>query len=65
MAWPEDGRLLVRSLARGAGRVEDVRLLGHPGRLEWTQTPEGLTVTLPAAEAVRLCVWAAHRGPRS
>ncbi len=48
MAWPDDGKLLVRSLAQGAGRVQDVRLLGHPGRLAWTQTTEGLALTLPA-----------------
>ena len=48
MAWPEDGKLTIRSLARGAGRVEDVRLLGHPGQLAWTQTADGLVATLPA-----------------
>jgi len=48
MAWPDDRRLLVRSLAQGAGRVQDVRLLGFPGKLAWTQTAEGLALTLPA-----------------
>ena len=48
LAWPDDGRLLVRSLANGGGRVEDVRLLGHPGKLTWSQTSQGLAVNLPA-----------------
>ena len=48
MAWPEDGKLLVRSLAQGAGQVQDVSLLGHRGKLAWTQTASGLALTLPA-----------------
>jgi len=48
LAWPDDGQLLVRSLATGGGRVEDVRLLGHPGKLAWSQTSQGLAVSLPA-----------------
>nr|MDQ2688360.1 alpha-L-fucosidase [Armatimonadota bacterium] len=47
MAWPADGKLLVRSLAKGAGRVEDVRLLGA-GKVNWAQTVDGLAVTLPS-----------------
>jgi hypothetical protein len=31
-----------------AGRkVADVSLLGYGGKLDWTQTPEGLSVKLP------------------
>lgn len=47
LAWPDDGKLVIRSLAKGAGRVQDVKLLGHPGKLIWTQTEQGLAVTLP------------------
>ena len=47
MAWPENGKLVVRSLATGAGKVQDVRLLGHPGKLVWTQTADGLVATMP------------------
>jgi alpha-L-fucosidase len=47
LGWPESGKLLVRSLAAPAGRVTDVSLLGHPGKLAWSQTKEGLVVTLP------------------
>ena len=48
MAWPGDGKLLIRSLAQGAGKVQDVQLLGHRGKLAWTQTTDGLALTLPA-----------------
>lgn len=44
LAWPEDGRLLVRSIDGG---VTGVRLLGHGGEVEWRQTDDGLEVTLP------------------
>ena len=46
--WPKDGRLLIRSLASGAGRVSSVRLLGSQADLKWSQTDEGLKITLPA-----------------
>jgi alpha-L-fucosidase len=51
LGWPEDGQLVVRSLAKPA--VEDVNhitkvsLLGYNGKIEWKQTAEGLVVTLP------------------
>ncbi len=52
LAWPVEGRLVVESLAKGApfspNTVEQVRLLGHSGRLNWTQSEDGLLVTLPA-----------------
>jgi hypothetical protein len=49
LAWPEDGKLMVRSLAKGAGpNVASVRLLGHEGPLTWDQSAHGLEVTLPA-----------------
>ncbi|MCW3062130.1 MAG: hypothetical protein JWQ02_3951, partial [Capsulimonas sp.] len=47
MAWPDDGKFIVRSLASGSGKIRDVRLLGHPGKLAWSQTDRGLVVTLP------------------
>ncbi len=52
LGWPANGRLTITSLAtpasRGYGRVERVELLGHAGTLAFRQTPEGLSVTLPA-----------------
>jgi alpha-L-fucosidase len=48
LGWPEDGRLLVRSLAStGAGTISEVTLLGSEAKLVWDRTPEGLVVTLP------------------
>ncbi len=47
LGWPAGGKLLIRSLAAPAGRVTDVTLLGHPQKLAWSQTEEGLVVTLP------------------
>ena len=49
LAWPEDGKLMVRSLAKGAGQnISSVSLLGHEGPLAWSQSGDGLEVTLPA-----------------
>lgn len=45
--WPEDGKLVVHSLAK-PNTVSDVALLGHAGSLQWTQDETGLTVALPA-----------------
>jgi alpha-L-fucosidase len=50
MGWPEDGRLLVKSLAKGnkdfKKKITSVYLLGY-GKLKANQTAEGLEVTLP------------------
>jgi len=48
LEWPESGKLVVKSLPDDAGRVKRVRLLGYDGKLNWSQTAEGLVVTLPA-----------------
>ena len=52
MAWPKDGRVLVRSLASVAGlkqnRLQSVGLLGYRGKLDWKQGPDGLRVAVPA-----------------
>ena len=47
LGWPEDRRLVIRSLAIPAGKVHTVSLLGHGGKLAWEQTEAGLIVTLP------------------
>ena len=51
MGWPGDGRLLIKSLAKGNSRMKkritSVFLLGY-GKLKAVQTAEGLAVTLPA-----------------
>lgn len=52
LGWPQDGQVLIRSLAKPAGEninnFTSVSLLGFDGKLEWKQTPEGLAVTFPA-----------------
>jgi alpha-L-fucosidase len=45
LAWPQDRKLVVKSLA--SHRVRRVELLGSESRLKWAITPEGLVVTLP------------------
>jgi len=51
LAWPEDGRLTVRSLAKSDDvNIGEVTLLGHKGRLRWNQTADGLEVSLPAKQ---------------
>ena len=50
LAWPANGRLLIRSLAFGdgqPGKVAGVALLGHHGTVGWSQTAKGLSVALP------------------
>ena len=50
MGWPEDGKLLIKSLAKGnpdfKKPITSVMLLGH-GKLKARQTKEGLEVLLP------------------
>ena len=51
LAWPEDGRLTVRSLVKGRDvKIGKVTLLGHKGKLGWNQTADGLEVSLPAKQ---------------
>jgi alpha-L-fucosidase len=51
LGWPEDGKLVIRSLAKpeasGVNRIRRVTLLGYHGKLNWQQTAEGLLVNLP------------------
>ncbi len=51
MGWPEDGRLVIKSLAKGnpyfRRAITSVRLLGY-GNVRARQTAEGLVVQLPA-----------------
>jgi alpha-L-fucosidase len=51
LGWPEDGQLVVRSLAKPAGQdinnITAVSLLGCDEKLTWKQTADGLIVTLP------------------
>jgi len=53
LAWPDDGRVTVRSLARSSphlhGEVRSVELLGAAAPLKWNRDEAGLHVELPAA----------------
>jgi alpha-L-fucosidase len=53
MAWPEDGKVIIRSLADGAGKITGVTLLGSPEKLDWQQMTEGLVVDLPTQKPCR------------
>jgi alpha-L-fucosidase len=52
MGWPDDGKVLIKSMRAGGGhlkqRVQRVELVGRGGALAFSQTAEGLQVTLPA-----------------
>ena len=52
LAWPDDRRVTVRSLARGSphlrGDVRSVELLGATAPLKWSRDDAGLHVDLPA-----------------
>ena len=52
LAWPESRGALIKTLAAGSPqlegrRISDVSLLGHDGRLDWSQDEKGLSVRLP------------------
>jgi|GEM_PF-466809 len=47
MAWPEDGKAVIRSLATPSGKVSGVELLGSKAKLSWLQTDQGLGVQMP------------------
>ena len=47
LAWPESGKLVVKSLADFP--VKSVQLLGSQADLKWTRSADGLTIELPAS----------------
>ena len=51
LAWPENGHVLIRSLAEGNGlyptKIGRVELLGY-GKVSFTRTDKGLVVDIPA-----------------
>lgn len=57
LSWPENHTVTIKSLARKSslfkGRVRSVELLGY-GPVRFSQTDEGLTVTLPEAALNRI-----------
>jgi alpha-L-fucosidase len=51
LGWPDDGKFVIRALAKtddaSVNKIKRVELLGHKGKLKFTQTADGLTVELP------------------
>jgi len=51
LAWPENGKLNIKSLAAGSplakGEIKSVMLLGYRGKLTWKQNADGLSIDLP------------------
>jgi alpha-L-fucosidase len=51
LGWPENNQMIIRSLARTddpkQNEIKRVELLGHKGRLKFSQTANGLLVELP------------------
>ena len=51
LAWPEDGKLTIKSLASGSEltkrHIKTVRMLGSKAKVEWTRSVEGLIVEMP------------------
>lgn len=51
LGWPEENKLVIRSLAKTddakQNQIKRVELLGHKGKLKFTQTTGGLAVELP------------------
>ncbi len=46
LGWPESGKLNIKSLGESA--IKRVELLGCDSEIEWTQSADGLQVTLPS-----------------
>jgi len=51
LGWPPDGQLVIKSLAEpaegGGNKISRIELLGHEGRLQFTQTTNSLLVAMP------------------
>ena len=51
LGWPDAGKFVIQSLAKtddaSVNQIKRVELLGHKGKLKFTQTADGLVVELP------------------
>ncbi len=58
MGWPEN-EASIPTLALGGklgvGKIQNVELLGHKGKVTYTQDDGGLTVQMPAEKPSRVC----------
>lgn len=50
LAWPEDGKVTIQSLAEHAEEIEEIALLGHDQPLEWSTESNSIVVKLPDTE---------------
>jgi alpha-L-fucosidase len=52
LAWPDDGRLTIKSLAKGSQygerNIGNIQLLGSDSKIRWTRDTSGLIVDLPS-----------------
>ena len=51
MGWPAKQAVIAAlgtNSAHGVGKIENVELLGHGGKLKWSQEAAGLKVDMPA-----------------
>jgi alpha-L-fucosidase len=48
LGWPRDHKVTIRSLAKPAGTIVSINLLGCPGKLDWKQTDKALEINLPS-----------------
>ena len=57
LAWPEDGKLRIKSLAAGSEltkrEIKTIQLLGSRVQVKWTRSADGLIVELPSAKPSR------------
>ena len=61
LAWPETGRVIVKSLAKRAGTpglVKTVGLLGSKAKLNWSQTDGGTRSKATRGQTFRVCLHA-------
>jgi alpha-L-fucosidase len=51
LAWPTDGKLVIKSLASGSphygGEIATIGLLGSEPNLVWSRTADGVAINLP------------------
>ncbi len=46
MGWPEK-QAIIAPLGAATAKIENVELLGFPGKLQWTRAESGLKISLP------------------
>ena len=66
LGWPRDHRVTIRSLAKPAGTIAAINLLGCSETLDWKQTDNALEITLPSKKpcdhAITFKITGTHSG---